>query len=328
MQRRTFLATAATAGLGMGAGAAEPVVTEHTRQHASYSLDANVVRFYAESAGMPLKAMFISDTHLWRDDARGESYRQYSGRMAAAYNETRHFVTGEPTNPEAAFESALQHARDEKADLLLLGGDIFSFPSEAAVDWAVERLDATGVPFLYVAGNHDWHYEGMEGTMDALRAEWTEKRLLPLYQGENPLMAAREVNGIVFLAIDNSTYEVRPEQLDFFCAHAASGKPMVLMMHIPLYAPGRPVGFGCGHPEWGAATDKGYELERRPRWPESGHSPLTLAFREEAFAAPNLLGILAGHIHRFSLDVVSGTPQFVTAANADGAYMDVLFLPA
>jgi hypothetical protein len=51
-------------------------------------------------------------------------------------------------------------------------------------------------------------------------------------------------------------------------------------------------------------------------------------FHREVFAAPNLLGVFAGHIHRQSIDVINGIPQFVTTANATGGFMDVEFLPA
>ena len=216
---------------------------------------------------------------------------------------------------------------ETEVDLLALVGDIFSFPSEAAVEWAQARLTEAGVPYLYTAGNHDWHYEGMEGPLETLRRTWIEERLLPFYQGNDPLFAAYEVKGIRFLAVDNSTYEILPEQLEAFRAEVASGRPLILLMHIPLYAPGRSTGFGCGHPEWGFETDRGFELERRERWPESGHTETTLAFHREVFAAENLLAIFAGHIHRPSLDVVDGIPQFVTDANATGAYLDVSMGP-
>ena len=46
----------------------------------------------------------------------------------------------------------------------------------------------------------------------------------------------------------------------------------------------------------------------------------------EVFNTPNLLGVLAGHIHRPSLDVVNGVPQIVAEANAEGGYLDVELL--
>jgi hypothetical protein len=35
------------------------------------------------------------------------------------------------------------------------------------------------------------------------------------------------------------------------------------------------------------------------------------------------MGILAGHIHKPTLDVIQGIPQLVTNANATGAYLKV-----
>ena len=221
----------------------------------------------------------------------------------------------------------MAYAKEVNADVITLIGDIFSFPSEAAIEWVQSKLKKTGIPYIYTAGNHDWHYEGMEGTMESLRDTWIEKRLLPLYQGNHPLMAAYDVKGVRFLAIDNSTYQINEEQLVFFKEQVASGIPLVLLVHIPMYAPGKKISFGCGNPNWGAATDLGFKVERRPQWPESGHTQTTLNFHKEVFKAPNLVGIFAGHIHRNSIEMIKGKPQIVTEDNASGGYLDIDFLP-
>lgn len=330
LSRRQFLGAATLAGaalpfLGCAHGALPGAAASQTK--GAFACDANRVRFFSARVRAPLKMMVVGDTHLFMDDARGEPFTSFSGRMARAYNTTKHFKTGASTSPKESFEKTLALAKAGGVDLIALVGDIFSFPSEAAVEWAHARLNETGVPFLYVAGNHDWHYEGMEGPAMALREAWTEKRLKPLYQGRDPLMAAVDVKGVRFVAIDDSTYEIQPRQLAFFREQVASGLPLALLMHIPLYAQGREVGFGCGHPRWGAQSDKNWQIERRSKWPEAGHSEATMAFRREVFAAPNLLGVFAGHIHQQSLDCVNGTPQFVTEANATGAYLAADFLP-
>ncbi len=294
----------------------------------SFSIDGNQARLFSPAVTAPLKIMVVGDTHLFLDDVRGEPFQEFSGRMSRAYNQTKHFETKAATNPQQSFERTLALAQRTQVDLFAMVGDVFSFPSEAAIEWALAKLKESGVRFCYIAGNHDWHYEGMDGPEVALRAEWTEKRLRPLYQGNPSLMAAYDVQGVRFVAIDDSTYEILPEQLAFFREQVASGRPLVLLMHIPLYAPGRPVGFGCGHPEWGAKTDKNWLVERRPKWPESGHSATTIAFREEVFRAPNLLGVFSGHTHRMSIDCVNGIPQIVTEANATGAHLNVEVLPA
>ena len=325
MKRRDLIYLLSTVSLGFNFRKAEKPIQP---DRGSFAIDANRVRFYNAGVRNRFSILMIADTHLFTDDARGDSYQQYSGRMAKAYNHTKNFQTGEPTFPAECFQQSLDIAKKEGVALVALIGDIMSFPSEAAVEWVSEQMKIAGLPYLYVAGNHDWHYEGMAGSLESLRNTWIHQRLLPLYQNDNPLMTVREINGIRLVAIDNSNYEILPEQLSFFQQQIASKMPVLLMLHIPLYAPGRPVSFGCGHPDWGAKSDGNYLLERRQRWPEKGHTATTLAFHKEVIHAPNLLGVLAGHTHRQSLDVINGLPQIVTNANATGAYLQVDFLPA
>ncbi len=324
--RREFLRAgllAATAGSLPHGHAAEAAVGPKLSR--SFALDGNRVRLSCPQVERPFTVLMVADTHLFRDDGRGEPFRQYSGRMAKAYNQTKHFQTGEPTNPEKGFIGALKAAATAKAVHLALVGDLVSFPSEAAVKWVLTQLQECGLPWLYTAGNHDWHYEGMAGSLAELRAEWIARRLAPLYRGADPMMSVLDLNGVRFVTLDNSTYEISPAQLTFFREQVVSGKPLVLFVHIPLYAPGRPLGFGCGHPDWGAHSDRGFELERRVKWREGGHTEMTLAFHREVFAAGNLLGVFAGHTHRASVDVVNGVPQCVTDANATGAFLQLDF---
>ncbi len=339
MNRRDFLRFTSASSVALGAAAITPGCAtgpdgrnrragrKSSSLRGAFSFDNPRVRCHSPAIEKSVRLRFIADTHLWRDDPRGEPFRSYSGRMAKAYNTTRHVETGAPTHPEESFTTALKLARDDKSDLVILAGDLFSFPSEAAIEWAQSRLAEAGLPHVYVAGNHDWHYEGMDGTSDFLRETWIQKRLRPLYQGNHPLMATRDLGGLRLVLLDNSTYEIHPEQLEFYRAQVRSGLPLALIVHIPLYVPGRPVGFGCGHPAWGAASDRNHEVERRPRWRETGHTATTLTFHREVFSTPNLLGVFAGHIHRASADVVNGIPQIVSAANAMGAYLDLEFLP-
>ena len=167
----------------------------------------------------------------------------------------------------------------------------------------------------------------MKGKLASLRDKWTEKRLMPLYQGNNPLMAAYDIKGIRFLAIDNSTYEINDEQLIFLSEQVVSGLPLVLLVHIPMYAPGKKISFGCGNPFWRATTDRNSELERRTKWPENGHTKTTFEFYKKVFDSSNVMRIFAGHIHRNSIEIIKGKPQIVSDDNASGAYLDIDFMP-
>ena len=296
MKRRLFFKNAATASIGLGltkySSKDMPVQPFEKGIPFCVTVSENKLQFFSEAIKESIKIVHIADTHLFMDDERGVPYAMYSGRMAKAYNQTKHFKTG-----------------------------------EAAVEWVVAKLKEVDIPYIYVAGNHDWHYEGMEGTLEDLRDKWIKERLLPLYQGKHPLMAAYDLKGIRFLAIDNSTYQINKEQLDFFKEQVSSELPLVLLVHIPMYAPGKSISFGCGNPDWGASSDQNFELERRLKWPEAGHSETTFDFHRAVFSAPNLLGVFAGHIHRFSVESIKGKPQIVTDDNASGGFLDVDFLP-
>ena len=282
------------------------------------------LRFTMPSYKGACRFMVVGDSHLTIDDARGEPFKEYSGRMSKPYRSALHFRSGRPIASPDGFEYALAEAQKMKVDFLALVGDIVSFPSEAGVEYVRKRLDASGLNWMYISGNHDWHYEGLPGTEMELRAEWTKKRLAPLYQGADPMMASRVVKGIRFVFIDNSLYEILPEQLAFWKQEAAKGEPVALMMHIPLYMPGYgPREAGCAHPEWGAKVDPHWKIERRPQWPEAGHTQTTFAFRETVFSTPNLLGVFVGHDHRPMFAFDRGHVQCVTAANADGSFLDV-----
>jgi len=326
MNRRNFIKTSVLASgltLSTSAFSLDPETDTSESHRGTFSSNKNRVSIYTKKKVKTTKIFQITDTHLSIDDERGAPYTQFSDRMAAAYQRNTHFETGKNCTAPEGFEHSLSIAKEKEADFLALTGDLFSFPSEAAVEWALEKLNEVDIPYAFVAGNHDWHYEGMKGSADELRDTWIKNHLLPMYQGNNPLYAAYDVNGIRFVCIDNSTYEIQPEQLDFFREQSKSELPIILLIHIPLYMPGRSMGFGCGNPKWGEKNDYNYKIERREKWRKSGHTKNTFDFYQEVFNAPNLLSILAGHIHRPSLDVMNGIPQVVSGHNATGYYADV-----
>jgi DNA repair exonuclease SbcCD nuclease subunit len=331
MKRRSFIKETTTVFTGLGLSTVSCTKAQIKKAEEPFevyvTVDQEKVFFYSEVINEKIKIVHIADTHLYMDDDRGKPFLNYSNRMAKAYNQTTHFKTRKKTNPKKSFEEALAFAKEVNADVITLVGDIFSFPSELAIEWVLSKLEAIGIPYIYTAGNHDWHYEGMKGKLDTLRDIWIEKRLMPLYQGNNPLMSAYDIKGIRFLAIDNSTYEINDEQLFFFNEQVESGLPLVLLVHIPMYAPGKKISFGCGNPFWGATTDPNFELERRPKWPKNGHSKTTFEFYKKVFDSPNLMGIFAGHIHRNSIEIIKGKPQIVSDDNANGAYLDIDFIP-
>lgn len=271
----------------------------------------------------PLRFFLVGDTHLTANDDRGNDFLQYTRRMGGERRES--------ADEKASFRQTLAEAKAAGVDLVALVGDQISFPSAAGVEFLRRELDAADVPWVYTSGNHDWHYEGQPGAEVELRARIEPEMLAPLYaEGANPLCHTRVVKGVRFVSIDDSTNTVLPEQLAYWRREVATGEPLVLLMHIPLYLPGCTVAEGAvGHPDWGAATDPYWQVERRPRWPEGGHDAVTRTFRDEVFAAPNLLGVFTGHTHRQQIGFAeTGAVQVVCPANRSGAArVEVTILP-
>ena len=292
-----------------------------------YSSTGPNINIYSTEVSDTVRLMVFADTHLWMSDEREEPYREYSARMAGAYHSVKHFQTGAPTTPEESFVATIRLAQQRDVDAIAMLGDIVSYPSERAIEWVGEVLDTIAIPCYYTSGNHDWHYEGMEGSSESLREMWRGERLMSLFGDNDPDAYAVEVGDVRLLLVDDSNYKITPEQRDAVAAEVKSGKPFILLHHIPFYAPSRSVSFGIGHPEWGAATDKNYKIERREQWPVEGHAEVDYEFYDLATTAPNLLASIAGHVHSYGVDIIHGRPHYTVGANAQGAYYIVNIMP-
>lgn len=264
------------------------------------------------------KVMHITDSHITIPDAEADSLIwDKCGRMHQAYKNTGSHPCKENISRGEAFRMLIDVAKTQKVDMVLLGGDIVNFPSPKTVDFVSKVMKESGLPFVYVAGNHDWHLEGTEGSDNQKRANYIHV-LDPLYQGMNPLYNATMVNGINVVCIDNSTYQINREQLDFFKAQVKKGYPMLLLLHIPVYTH---LHSNCtmGDPKWGAAIDTTYKLEGRQRWSEKGNTPETVEFTKLLKETSNII-ILAGHVHTNRVEIEDKMIQFVTGLGRDGNY--------
>ncbi len=309
--RRDFIG--ATAAFAAAAGCTGPRCSIG-KTNRPFSLDGRcTLRMPVAGLKEPVNFLVVGDTHFNFHDGRDDAYADNYKRMARS------------PAPRDALAKAMKRAREAQADIVLLVGDIISFPTLANIDHLRAELDRCGLPWLYVAGNHDWHFEGDSGSDIEQRARWAESRLKPFYQGENPIMYSRVVKGVRMVMIDNSVYHVLPEQLAFWKQEAAKGDPIALFMHIPLWLEGWNI-TTCGHPDWGAATDPYWEIERRERWAEK-LMPSTYAFREAVINTPNLVGVFTGHKHKLMVGQSRNALFFSVPWNRDGSCMEVRLSP-
>lgn len=283
------------------------------------------VYFYIKGLENPFNVMFLADTHFTVEDERGEEFYDYSRRMGGAAVEPENY--GKGNGRDQALASSLAKAKEADSELVILGGDILNFPSLASVESLKLLLDASGLNWTYVAGNHDWHYEGEPGSSYSLREKWVHSNLKPLYQGANPLYHSQIIHNINFVTIDNSIFEITKEQLTFFQEQVAKGYPIVLSMHIPIYLQGQNIDYGCGHPDWNKENDIYYKIERREPWPEEGFTETTYQFRETILNSPEVIGIFAGHTHEKAANFFNDKLQYVVASNFNNDDVLIHFVP-
>lgn len=278
-----------------------------------------------------VRILHITDSHVSVINEDEKQYHSYSSRMDKAFRKVKHYRTKKKLTPGNMFLDLLDIAKEENVDLIVLTGDIVNNPSRSSISFIHESLKSTAIPYIYIAGNHDWHYEGMEGSDESLRQTWIENCLLPLYRGKTPLYSSTVIGGINFVAIDNSTYQVNEDQLRFYRTQIELNYPIVLLLHIPLYL-GKKANQKeftvCGAPNWGWAIDRNYKIEKRERWSKTGNRATTVEFLDAVKDTSSLAAVLAGHTHKNQISPVSErSNQFVTGCSAYGHYRLLKFEP-
>lgn len=263
--------------------------------------------------GQELVILQISDSHL-SGMAPSDIFMAYGKRMRDAYA---------PGEAKANFLSILAQATKEKADLIVLSGDIFNYPSADEVSFVKTNLEKTGIPFMYVNGNHDWHFESEEGTLEELRSKWSTSTLSLMFQDRNYKGYSLIVRGYRILMLDDSTWQFDAAQVKIVEEALAAPEPIIVVVHIPLFIEGNidsPL-LSCGNPLWGFKTDTGYLLEKREQFPESGNLPTTMAVMRMINESRKVVAVLSGHIHKPRIELLNiNFKQYSTPASVLGGY--------
>jgi DNA repair exonuclease SbcCD nuclease subunit len=180
----------------------------------------------AQVEDRPVRIMHLTDNHISIDDFDPPR----TSRMYNAFVQTSDHFTERATSPKDEFVQLLRKARKEKVDLIALGGDLVNYPSPKTVNWILEQLhtEARDIPFVYTAGNHDWHEEGIasDRRYDAARRSQLNATLRPLFdQSASSLLQAgpnagrlygkTSIRGVDVVFVDNSNYQVDEEQQSF-----------------------------------------------------------------------------------------------------------------
>lgn len=267
-----------------------------------------------------IKGLKKEYSYLYLTDMHIVTLTDDNPQDVAAYATERfpQFVNAQGESSTAQFENWITEVNRVKPDGVLLGGDFIDSPSDSNIAYLEEKLDSLEVPYLYTVGNHDWTYPW--AYMDQKGKDEYLPKLNPFMQN-NPYIQTLELEEFIIVSVDNSTNQVAPEAMEAYKAVLQKGKPVIVMLHVPLFTE--------------ALLAKGLEV-----W----NSPVTLGGGVHGGIYPNdvstefinltkaedspVVAVLAGHVHFYHKEMLNEKIiQIVGEAGYKGEGILIKFVP-
>lgn len=260
---------------------------------------------------------FLADSHMTLCNSdEAEEIIEYAAQRTAG------FVNEMGVSSDLIFSEFIDTANEEKPDMILFGGDILDFPSEANVSFLKAELDRLEIPFVFAMGNHDWTFpweymtpqgsemyrpmleEYMHGNFD----ETNSSNVM-----SNSYANMIELEDLIVLSVDDSSNQVAAEALEAIEAAYALDKPIILMQHVPF-------------------STENLIVRAKENWA----NPVTLGMQVHGGIAPNEVStdlwykthdeetpiklVLAGHVHfSYEEELSESTMQMITDAAFKGS---------
>ena len=287
----------------------EGIGTEESTEAANETIPDNLLSFDERKIHIPqldedYEIWFLADSHIIMEDgSEDEQTKAYAAERKPAFaNETGY-------SSDVIFSQFIDMANEEKPDLVLFGGDIIDFPSDANVAFLKNELERLEVPYIMAMGNHDWTFP-WEYMTEVGKA--TYRPMLADVLNGNDYATVLEFTDLVIVSVDNSSNQVEPEALEAVKQAYERNKPMVLLQHVPF------------------STE---ELIAKAK--EDWANPVTLGMQVHGGIAPNdmskelwdmthedeslIKAVLAGHVHFAYEEALSeSTVEVITDAAFKG----------
>ncbi len=173
--------------------------------------------------------LYITDTHIVLPKEKdGQQIFEYASSRLNTFSQ-------DGVSPSSdQFPGWVHYANTKGFDGLLLGGDIIDSPSASNLSYLQASLEKINIPYIYTLGNHDWTFPWEYMT------EESSTKYLPLlapYMDNNTSIHSIEYEEFIIVSVDNSSNQIKPDALEEYKTILAQEKPVILMLHVPLYTP-------------------------------------------------------------------------------------------
>lgn len=268
-----------------------------------------------EVSGVEKEFSFIhwTDVHLSECDRRDETLLVKMASRANCFG-------GDPTS---VAREMVETFNALKPDLVAVTGDFLDAPTQANIEIGAEILGSLDSPVCITVGNHEWGF-----LVEPCDRDYWLPRLQPL--AKQPLdWHVQEMYGVNLLFVDDSNYQITPEQLRKTEELLGDGRPCILFLHIPVVIDSlvprtvqtwkKPIILGA----------EGISPDKRTQWRMGDEvEPSTATFCSLVKSHQQMKAIFAGHLH-FNHDdeYRQGCSQYVTSGGFEKGYRKVRIVP-
>lgn len=254
-----------------------------------------------------------TDVHLSECDQRDEALLVKMARRADAFG-------GDPTG---VAREMVQTFNALEPDLVAVTGDFLDAPTQSNIDIGTEILDSLDTSACITLGNHEWGF-----LVKPMDRDYWRPRLCSLTE-QSLEWHVQQMHGVNLLFVDDSNYQITPEQLRKTQHLLEDGRSCILFMHIPVVIDSlvprtlqtwkTPILLGAEDisPDMREQWGMGEEIE-----------PSTAEFCNLVKSHPNVKAIFAGHLHFDHEDEYrQGCIQYVTGGGFQKRYRKVRIVP-
>lgn len=264
---------------------------------------------------------FLADSHIIvQDGSESAEVAAYAAERAAG------FENDLGVSSDKIFTEFIDEANKKMPDIVIFGGDIIDFPSEANVAFLQSQLARLKVPYMFAMGNHDWTFpwEYMTETGATTYRPMLEKSMFGNFTSDalanhtlvsamgNSYVFIAEFEDLVLLAVDDSSNQVAAECLEGIEKAYSYNKPIILVQHVPFSTEKL---IAKAKEEWGNPVTLGMQVH-------GGIAPNEVSANlwEKTHSEDALIKlVLAGHVHfGYEEQLSDVTTQIITDAAFKG----------
>ena len=265
----------------------------------------------------PIKLLHITDSHIFRGNDSG-------------YNRKSEFDIEYDGCTEDYFFEALEYAKNNNLPIIHTGDliDFFSAENFLFIDKHFDCVD-----YIYAAGNHDFvdWADVKRGQQENTDYKEKQIKLTAPHIKNNLYFSSRIIDGVNIVTMDDSYYRITSGQLDMLKAEVAKGYPIILCMHIPIYAPKLAK---ASIPEWspnvshilGAPEEllAKYPDDRRAQQEADTETNIAIEYIK---SEPLIKALITGHTHiNHEEPIAPGKMQYTTHGTFAGYVREITII--